>query len=47
MGIYFFASPTPFLALDQEIATRNHTKFENQEKCENFCADMTYEIENF
>jgi hypothetical protein len=34
---YFFASPTPFLALDQETATRNHTQFENQEKWECLC----------
>jgi hypothetical protein len=29
----FFASPTPFLAIDQEAATRNLIHFERQEKC--------------
>lgn len=44
---YFIASPTPYLALDQETDTRNHTHFEIQEKCVCLCRRNVYEFENF
>jgi hypothetical protein len=44
---YFFASPTPFLALDQETDTRNHTHSESQEKCVRLYRHDIYEFENF
>jgi hypothetical protein len=44
---YFFASPTPFLALDQETDTRNHKHFESQEKCVCLGRSNVYEFEKF